>query len=144
MKPAEFMLSEAAARELNEKITDLCKSMASFIAEIDASSADVAAYLEQRLGPLLRHPGIRLFLDDVGRDARKLQRAMCPNCGEVASLDRGCFGMPKPACVYAPHRARVEDETVEAIAHWLERREDPLPNAEFVAVAVRARTWRTR
>ena len=37
-----------------ETIGSLCRSCASFIAEIDSSSEDVAAYLEQRLGPLLR------------------------------------------------------------------------------------------
>jgi hypothetical protein len=58
-----------------EEIADLCRSCASFIAEIDSSSEDVAAYLEQRLGPLLR---IAYFARQpavwkrVGSDGRKL------------------------------------------------------------------------
>lgn len=52
----------------------LCRSCASFIAEIDSSSGDVAVYLEQRLGPLLRVA----YMHDEGLfnqsmiDARKL------------------------------------------------------------------------
>lgn len=76
MKPEKFgnMMDKAAADALDQNVTALCVSMASFIAEIDTSSADVAAYLEQRLDPILRHPNVRILLDRVGKDSCKLKR----------------------------------------------------------------------
>lgn len=55
-------------------VRGVCRSAASFIAEIDASSEDVAAYIEQRFGPILCHPRNRSDLEKVATDARKLQR----------------------------------------------------------------------
>lgn len=77
MKPEELgqKLTAAGERRLESDMLDICKSMASFIAEIDADSNDVAAYLYQRLNPILRHPAVRLHLDRVGKDGRKLVRA---------------------------------------------------------------------
>lgn len=68
----ERMLTDAAIEHRRAKVTDLCLSMASFIAEIDASSIDVASYLEQRLGPILRLPAVAMVLDQVGKDGRQL------------------------------------------------------------------------
>jgi len=55
-------------------IDALCRSAASFIAEIDASSEDVAAYLRQRFGELfaLACSDHREAFDRCGQDARKL------------------------------------------------------------------------
>lgn len=80
---SELMMQESIDPVLARKVTDLCLSMASFIAEIDASSADVAAYLERRLDPILRHPAVRLLLDRVGQDGRKLVRAPEPGKAEA-------------------------------------------------------------
>jgi hypothetical protein len=76
MKPEEFghKMDELAKRALDNRVTALCISMASFIAEIDKSSADVAAYLEQRLDAILRHPAIREHLIRAAKDERKLIR----------------------------------------------------------------------
>jgi hypothetical protein len=65
---------DAPNRYQEDLMRDACRSAASFIAEIDASSEDVAAYLEQRFGPILRHPRNRFDLEKVATDARKLQR----------------------------------------------------------------------
>jgi hypothetical protein len=57
---------------------DVAVSMASFIAEIDANSNDVAAYIEQRLAPLvpMMRTDIRVLdaIARIGADGRKLQR----------------------------------------------------------------------
>ena len=54
IKDTERILKEASETAVDEAVRGVCVSAASFIAEIDASSADVAAYLEQRFGPALR------------------------------------------------------------------------------------------
>lgn len=77
------LLADAAERLPGKQVRALCLSCASFIAEIDASSSDVAAYLEQRLGPLLRiarlQGGIREF-ELAMQDCRKLQTEPAPEC----------------------------------------------------------------
>lgn len=71
-------LDKAAQERPGELIRSLCVSLASFIAEIDSSSDDVATYLEQRLGPVLRaayhHGGIR-ELERAVEDVRKLDQS---------------------------------------------------------------------
>lgn len=63
------------------KLHDLAVSMASFIAEIDTRSIDVAAYIEQRLQPLvpLMRTDVRVeqAVDQMRNDGRKL-------CGDDA------------------------------------------------------------
>lgn len=74
MKPEEMgsKFDVIAKQALDNRVTALCVSMASFIAEIDKSSADVAAYLEQRLDAILRHPAVRQYLIHATKDTRKL------------------------------------------------------------------------
>jgi len=70
------MLERANEEGVARLVTAACVSAASFIAEIDASSADVAAYLEQRFGVALRAMylrGGRDALERVALDARKLK-----------------------------------------------------------------------
>ena len=71
------LLDSAAESYPHERIRDLCISAASFIAAIDSSSSDVAAYLEQRFGALLliayRNGGIREF-ERALSDARQLAK----------------------------------------------------------------------
>lgn len=78
MKPEEFGsgLAKAAEEALDARITALCISMASFIAEIDTSSADVAAYLEQRLKHILRNPATRFLLLTAIKDTCKLPKSI--------------------------------------------------------------------
>ena len=61
-----------------EMLRELSLSMASFIAEIDANSVDVAAYIEQRFQPLIplirSDERVRAAIDCIGRDGRKLVR----------------------------------------------------------------------
>lgn len=65
-------------------------SMASFIAEIDSSSVDVAEYIAQRLLPLfelterqsITGSELAAVLDLIGNDGRKLHRDACRGCGK--------------------------------------------------------------
>jgi len=61
-----------------QMIHDLSVSMASFIAEIDKNSADVAAYIEQRLRPIIpmmrTDERVRAAVETMARDGRKLVR----------------------------------------------------------------------
>lgn len=77
MKSEEFghMMDKTAEEALHKNVTALCVSMASFIAEIDGSSADVAAYLEQRLKHILRNPSIRFLLLAALKDTNKLSKS---------------------------------------------------------------------
>lgn len=62
-------------REGGVLIRSIAVSMASFIAEIDSSSSDVADYIEQRLQPLAEYFGARSpLLRRVAADTRKLKR----------------------------------------------------------------------
>lgn len=60
---------------MTDKSISLGNSMASFIAEIDSDSATVAAYIAQRLDPLVRaaelSDDLRAILYDVLADDRK-------------------------------------------------------------------------
>ena len=71
-------LLDRAGEEYPQKmVRGLCVSVASFIAEIDSSSGDVADYLEQRLGPVIlaayRQGGWR-EVKTACDDERKLRR----------------------------------------------------------------------
>jgi hypothetical protein len=70
IKAAEMMNEIKQARLARS----ICASAASFIADLDANSSDVADYLEQRFGPVLRHPAVRAALAEVAADGRKLVR----------------------------------------------------------------------
>lgn len=69
-------LDAAHANAPKELLHSIAGSMASFIAEIDASSSDVAAYIEQRLAPLARFVNtdarVGQALAAIARDSRKL------------------------------------------------------------------------
>jgi hypothetical protein len=74
------ILDQAAETGPGNELRRLCLSCASFIAEIDMSSTDVAAYLEQRLGGLLlharQHGGLYVF-ERACKDSRRLGRLVC-------------------------------------------------------------------
>ena len=90
MTKTEELLDAAPEAYQRKLVRELCLSMASFIAEIDANSIDVASYLEQRLSPILMKPAVRALLDVVGKDARQLlgwkrpaepaRKAVCGTC----------------------------------------------------------------
>lgn len=75
------LLPEERRKAAAQQLHDIAVSCASFIAEIDANSSDVAAYLEQRLEPLLRlmhgnsrtSARVRTIMERIARDARKLR-----------------------------------------------------------------------
>ena len=73
MKPEQFgaMLADSRRKADDELLHEIAMSMASFIAAIDTRSIDVAAYIEQRLAPLLP----LLWLDVRVREALERIRA---------------------------------------------------------------------
>jgi len=81
-------LLEAAARERfsdehrDNVVGGICTSMASFIAGIDSDSRDVAAYLLQRLGSVLRHAPID-ELEECAQDGRQYVRPPHGACHDV-------------------------------------------------------------
>jgi hypothetical protein len=75
MSPLE---RETSRREgVDSLVQECCRSAASFIAEIDSNSEDVAAYLEQRFAVALRAHYFRNgreALEVIAQDGRKLKR----------------------------------------------------------------------
>lgn len=76
-------------------------SMASFIAEVDGSSSDVAAYIEQRLAPLwdlLYDPRIGPALERIAHDSRRLVCKTCLGDGQVVNQQSGVVDVTCPNC----------------------------------------------
>ncbi len=71
-------LETARLRVAPDLIHELAVSCASFIAAIDSNSNDVAAYLEQRLAPLIpmmrTDERVRAAIERIARDGRQLGR----------------------------------------------------------------------
>ena len=81
MKPEQFgAMLASCRRDANDELLapSIAMSMASFIAAIDTRSIDVAAYIEQRLAPLLPLLGldvrVRDALERIQADVRQLAR----------------------------------------------------------------------
>jgi hypothetical protein len=64
------MLARAAQEYPHQLVRGVCRSAASFLAEIDSSSEAVAEYLEQRFGAALLASG-RRHLDEIAQDNRR-------------------------------------------------------------------------
>ena len=80
----EKLLREAGESYPGTLVHGLCQSLASFIAEIDSDSTTVSAYLEQRLGPVLRLAHLRSHAEFMQACAD--QRKLSPVASEGGEL----------------------------------------------------------